>query len=113
MRSRRRCAWSVGGLAAMRAATFSRSCSATPSVANAPYQPTSQADFERLASVATPFMAWCERSSLPQRATLRRLLAAVDASWVEAVRALFNSTSLTGGWTPEALGGLWDRPGRR
>ncbi len=110
---RRRCAWSVGGLAAMRSSTCSRSCLATPSVANVPYKPTSQAYFDRLTPVAAPFMALFERGSLPHRASLSRFLAAVDGPGVEALRALFVSSSLTWGWTHETIGGLWDRTGRR
>jgi hypothetical protein len=74
---------------------------------------TLQAYFERLAPFAAPFMAVFERAALPHRATLSRFLAAVDAPCVEAVRALFVSTSLTWGWTQETIGGLWDRTGRR
>jgi len=74
---------------------------------------TLQAYFERLASVATPFMALFEREALPHRATLSRFLAAVDGPCVEALRALFVSSSLTWGWTHETIGGLWDRTGRR
>jgi Transposase DDE domain len=58
-------------------------------------------------------MAMFERRALPHRATLSRFLAAVDGPCVEAVRALFVSSSLTWGWTPETIGGLWDRAGRR
>src|SRR5262249_522367 len=67
---------------------------------------TLQAYFERLAPFAVPFMALFERGALPHRATLSRLLAAVDGPCVDALRALFISASLTWGWTPETIGGL-------
>ena len=74
---------------------------------------TLQAYFERLAPFAAPFTALFERGALPHRATLSRFLSAVDGPCVDALRALFVSSSLTWGWTPETIGGLWDRTGRR
>jgi hypothetical protein len=74
---------------------------------------TLQAYFERLAPFAARFMASFERGSLPHRATLSRLLSAVDGPCVDALRALCVSSSLTWGWTPETSGGLWERAGRR
>jgi len=74
---------------------------------------TLQAYVERLAPFAAPFMASFERGTLPHRATLSRFLSAVDGPCVEALRALFVSSSFTWGWTPETLGGLWDRTGHR
>ncbi len=74
---------------------------------------TLQAYFERLAPFAAPFMALFERGSLPHRATLSRFLAAVDGPCVDALRALFASSSFTWSWTPETIGGLWDRTGRQ
>jgi hypothetical protein len=74
---------------------------------------TLQAYFERLSPFAAPFMAVFEREALPHRATLSRFLSAVDGPCLEAVRALFVSSSWTWGWTPETIGGLWDRTGRR
>jgi hypothetical protein len=74
---------------------------------------TLQAYFERLAPFAAPFMALFERDSLPHRATLSRFLSAVDGPCVDALRALFVSSSSTWGWTRETIGGLWDRTGRR
>jgi hypothetical protein len=72
---------------------------------------TLHAYFERLAPFAAPFMALFERGALPHRATLSRFLSAVDSPCLEAVRALFVSSSFTWGWTRETLGGLWDRTG--
>jgi hypothetical protein len=74
---------------------------------------TLQAYFERLAPFAAPFMALFERGTLPHRATLSRFLSAVDGPCLEALRALFVSSSFTWGWTPETIGGLWDRTGHR
>jgi hypothetical protein len=62
---------------------------------------------------AAPLMALFERGSLPHRATLSRFLSAVDGPCVDALRALFVSSSLTWNWTQETIGGLWDRAGRR
>jgi hypothetical protein len=73
---------------------------------------TLQAYYDRLAAFALPFMALFERRDLPHRATLSRFLSAVDTSCLEALRALFAS-SRTVGWTPESIGGLWDRQGQR
>jgi hypothetical protein len=74
---------------------------------------TLQAYFERLNPFAAPFMAVFERGALPHRATLSRFLAAVDGPGVDALRALVASSSWTWGWTPETIGGLWDRAGHR
>jgi hypothetical protein len=74
---------------------------------------TLQVYFERLSPFATSFMALFEREALPHRASLSRFLAALDGPCVEALRALFVSASLTWGWTPETIGGLCDRTGRR
>jgi hypothetical protein len=74
---------------------------------------TLQAYFERLAPFACPFTAVFERGALPHRATLSRFLSAVDGPCLEALRALFASSSFTWGWTQETIGGLWDRAGRR
>jgi hypothetical protein len=74
---------------------------------------TIQAYVERLAPFAAPFMALFERGALPHRSTLSRFLAAVDGPCVDALRALFVSSSYTWGWTSETLGGLGDRAGHR
>src|SRR5262249_38945310 len=74
---------------------------------------TLQAYFERLAPFAAPFVALFERGTLPHRATLSRFLSAVDGPCLEALWALFVSSSFRWGWPPETIGGLWDRLGRR
>jgi hypothetical protein len=74
---------------------------------------TLQAYCEQLAPFAAPFMALFERGALPHRATLSRFLAAVEGPCVDALRALFASSSFTWGWTQETIGGRWDRTGRR
>lgn len=74
---------------------------------------TLQAYFDRLKPFAGPFMALFERGRLPHRATLSRFLAAVDSPCLEAVRTLLAASSFTWGWTPDTIGGVWDRAGRR
>lgn len=74
---------------------------------------TLQAYYDRLSAFATPFMALFERQELPHRATLSRFLAAVDGSCLEALRALFASSTFSLGWTQETIGGMWDRQAAR
>jgi hypothetical protein len=44
---------------------------------------------------------------------LSRFLADVDRPCVEAFRTLFEQSSFGEGWTPETIGGIFDRQGRR
>jgi hypothetical protein len=67
---------------------------------------TVQAYFERLAPFAAPFIALFERRAQPPCATRSRFLTTVDGPCVEALRALFVSSSFIWGWTPETIGGL-------
>src|SRR6266581_5805196 len=69
--------------------------------------------FERVAPFGTAFMALFERKSLPHRSSLSRFLADVDRPCVEAFRTLFEQNSFAEGWTPETIGGIFDRQGRR
>ncbi len=69
--------------------------------------------FERLAPFEAAFMALFGRRCLPHRSSLSRFLADVDRPCLEAFRALFEQHSFADGWTPETIGGLWDRQGRR
>src|SRR5947209_6172487 len=69
--------------------------------------------FERLAPFEAAFMALFGRTHLPHRSSLSRFLADVDRPCLEAFRTLFQKHSLADGWTPETIGGLWDRQGRR
>ncbi len=68
--------------------------------------------FERVAPFGTAFMALFERKSLPHRSSLSRFLADVDRPCVEAFRTLFEQNSFAEGWTPETIGGIFDRQGR-
>jgi hypothetical protein len=74
---------------------------------------TLQAFFDRLQPFAEPFMALFERGTTPHRSTLSRFVAAIDSSCLEALRAVFSTSSLVWGWTQETIGGLWDRSGHR
>ena len=69
--------------------------------------------FERLVPFGTAFMALFGRNCLPHRSSLSRFLADVDRPCLEAFRTLFERHSFTEGWTPETIGGIWDRQGRR
>jgi len=69
--------------------------------------------FERLAPFEAAFMALFGRRCLPHRSSLSRFLAAVDRPCLEAFRTLFQQHTFTEGWTPETLGGIFDRQGRR
>lgn len=69
--------------------------------------------FQSLAPFSTAFMALFGRAELPHRSCLSRFLASVDRPCLEAFRTLFQKQGLADGWTPETLGGLWDRQGRR
>jgi len=69
--------------------------------------------FERLAPFGTAFMALFGRASLPHRTSLSRFLADVDRACLEAFRKLFEQDRFAEGWTPETIGGMWDRQGRR
>src|SRR5712692_9737310 len=69
--------------------------------------------FERLAPFGTAFMALFGRASLSQRTSLSRFLADVDRACLEAFRKLFEQDRFAEGWTPETIGGMWDRQGRR
>ncbi len=69
--------------------------------------------FERVAPFATAFMALFGRKSLPHRSSLSRFLADVDHPCVEAFRTLFEQYSFAEGWTPEMIGGVFDRQGCR
>lgn len=69
--------------------------------------------FERVAPFETAFMALFGRTNLPHRSSLSRFLADVDRPCLEAFRTLFQKHGLADGWTPETIGGLWDRQGRR
>ncbi|HZR42114.1 MAG TPA: hypothetical protein VFB12_18485 [Ktedonobacteraceae bacterium] len=44
---------------------------------------------------------------------MSRFLASVDRPCLEAFRQLFEQHSFAEGWTSEAIGGIWDRQGRR
>jgi hypothetical protein len=74
---------------------------------------TLSAFFERVAPFGVAFMALFGRADLPHRATLSRFLASVDRPCLEAFRQLFEHSSFAEGWTPETIGGIWDRQGRR
>ncbi|WP_040448518.1 hypothetical protein [Ktedonobacter racemifer] len=74
---------------------------------------TLSAFFERVATFGAAFMALFGRTELPHRATLSRFLASVDRPCLEAFRKLFEQNSFAEGWTPETIGGIWDRQGRR
>src|SRR5260221_675859 len=69
--------------------------------------------FERVAPFGTAFMALFGRANLPHRSSLSRFLADVDRPCLEAFRTLFEQHSFAEGWTPETIGGIWDRQGRR
>jgi hypothetical protein len=69
--------------------------------------------FERVAPFGTAFMALFGRANLPHRSSLSRFLADVDRPCLEAFRTLFERHSFAEGWTPETIGGIWDRQGRR
>ncbi|HEX6109195.1 MAG TPA: hypothetical protein VFZ02_07235 [Ktedonobacteraceae bacterium] len=69
--------------------------------------------FERLTPFGPAFMALFGRKSLPHRSSLSRFLADVDRPCVEAFRTLFEQNSFGEGWTPETIGGIFDRQGRR
>ncbi len=69
--------------------------------------------FERVAPFETAFMALFGRRCLPHRSSLSRFLADVDRPCLEAFRTLFQQKSFAEGWTSEALGGVFDRQGRR
>ena len=69
--------------------------------------------FERLAPFGSAFMALFGRRCLPHRSSLSRFLANVDRPCLEAFRTLFEQHSFTEGWTPETLGGIFDRQGHR
>jgi hypothetical protein len=58
-------------------------------------------------------MALFGRSGLPHRSSLSRFLAAVDRPCLEAFRTLFEQQSFAEGWTPETIGGIFDRKARR
>jgi hypothetical protein len=76
-------------------------------------EPTLKAYYERLHPFASSFMALFGRNQLPHRATLSRFLAALDETFVEALRAVFLQDALAR-LGPEAdVGGLWDRQGNR
>jgi len=74
---------------------------------------TLEAFFEHAAPFETAFMALFGRTNLPHRSSLSRFLADVDRPCLEAFRTLFQQHSFPDGWTPETIGGLWDRQGRR
>ncbi len=69
--------------------------------------------FECVAPFETAFMALFGRRDLPHRSSLSRFLADVDHPCLEAFRTLFQQYSFIDGWTKDALGGVWDRQGRR
>jgi hypothetical protein len=74
---------------------------------------TVQAFFDRVHPFAQPSMARCARGERPHRSTVSRLLTAVDASCLEALRARLLQASWPWQWTQETLGGRWDRSGHR
>src|SRR5256885_944593 len=76
-------------------------------------EPTLKAYYERLQPFATPFMALFGRKQLPHRSTLRRFLAAVDETCVEALRIVFLQHALARPGSAEGVGGLWDRQEQR
>lgn len=69
--------------------------------------------FERVAPFETAFMALFGRKCLPHRSSLSRFLADVDRPCLESFRMLFQQQSFADGWTPESIGGIFDRQGRR
>jgi len=69
--------------------------------------------FEHVAPFGTAFMALFGRANLPHRSSLSRFLADMDRPCLEAFRTLFEQHSFADGWTPETIGGIWDRQGRR
>jgi hypothetical protein len=69
--------------------------------------------FERVIPFETAFMALFGRRCLPHRSSLSRFLADVDRPCLEAFRTLFQQKSFAQGWTSEAIGGVFDRQGRR
>jgi hypothetical protein len=69
--------------------------------------------FERLLPFGTAFMALFGRTSLPHRSSLSRFLADVDRPCLETFRALFEQHGFAEEWTPETIGGMWDRQGQR
>ena len=69
--------------------------------------------FERVIPFETAFMALFGRRCLPHRSSLSRFLADVDRPCLEAFRMLFQQKSFAEGWTSEAIGGVFDRQGRR
>ena len=69
--------------------------------------------FERVEPFETAFMALFGRANLPHRSSLSRFLADVDRPCLQAFRRLFEQSSFAEGWTPETIGGIWDRQGRR
>ena len=69
--------------------------------------------FVRLAPFQTAFMNLFGRAELPHRSSLSRFLAALDREGLETFRLLFQQHSLAEGWTPETIGGVFDRQKRR
>src|SRR5207248_10231701 len=78
-------------------------------------QRTLEAFYQRLQPFAGPFIALFERDQLPARSTLSRLLAALTAEPVEALRTLFlddlESRPLATDSNEKQTGGLVDRAG--
>jgi hypothetical protein len=74
-------------------------------------EPTLDAFYEHVLPFASAFMQLFGRQELPQRSTLSRFLAALDAVPVDALRARFFADLLARCVHQEGPGGLWDHPG--
>jgi hypothetical protein len=75
-------------------------------------EPTLQAFYHRLLPFAPAFQGLFGRQRLPDRSTLSRFLAALDAPAVEALRTLFQEDlGAHAPFVPQP-GGLWDRGGQ-
>src|SRR6266700_2031509 len=71
-----------------------------------------KAFYQRLLTLAVPFMALFGRANLPHPATLSRFLAALDQAPVEALRTLFQEDLVARSAVASPPGGVWDRQGQ-
>jgi hypothetical protein len=76
-------------------------------------EPTLETFFQRLSPFAAPFIALFGREDLPHRSTLSRFLADVDAACLQALRQLFEHALCQHAFSPDTLGGLFDRHGHQ
>jgi hypothetical protein len=69
--------------------------------------------FQRVAPFNTAFMALFGRQKLHHRSSLSHFLSAIDRPCLEAFRGLFQQCSFSQEWTPDTIGSISDRQGRR